>query len=373
MTHRTASLRATALAGTLAATAALGTLPAAAEFSPQTFSYAAFITPNIGQAWAVQSFFDGVTERTGGAITFEPFWNASLCGAIDALDCVVSGQADIVYGSAIFNPAQLPRTTIASVPFQTTNGQASTNALMELYAEHDPMRQEWHDAGAHVLWFAHAGAPILGMVDALDTVADIEGRAIRTVGFVVMPMAAIGANPVATAPAEIYQAMQRGIVQGAIYTSDGFTDARLYEVVDYLYDINEYMGVYGMLYNAINLGVWNAMSPELQAIFTEEADRVAASFQASYMEPFDAQACERLVENVSVIGRFGDEPTATAWAAEMRDASAGEWIAAATRAGVADPEALLEDFRARLAAHEATETGHRSGGEICIELWNAAQ
>lgn len=364
-----------AMAGALAlAGFAAGSAPPAQaqdSFTPQTFTYAAFITPDIGQAWAVQSFFAGVEERTGGAITFEPFWNASLCGALDALECVVSGQADIVYGSAIFNPAELPRTTIASVPFQTTNGQASTNTMMDLYAEHPPMRAEWEQAGAHVLWFAHAGAPLLGMLAPVEATEDVRGRAIRTVGYVVSPMAALGANPVATAPAEIYQAMQRGVVQGAIYTSDGFTDARLYEVVDYLYDIAEYMGVYGMLYNAINLSTWNAMSPELQAIFSEEAARVAASFQSAYMEPFDAQACEVLIDNLSEMARFGDEATSAAWATDMREASAAEWMAAMERAGVDEAEMLLADFRERVAAHEAIETGHRTGGEICIELWNA--
>lgn len=365
-----------ALAGAITAFSTLlpGGASAQTEFTPQTFTYAAWITPELGHALAVIDFFEGVTARTNGAITFQPFWHGALCGAIDALDCVSSGQVDVVFGSAIFNPAELPLTTIASVPFQTTNPQASTNTMNSLYADYEPIQAEWSQAGAHLLWFAHGALPLIGTTRPIETLKDVEGRSIRTVGYIVQPMAALGANAVATAPAEQYEALQRGVVDGVIYTSDGYIDSRLYEVVDYLYDIGEYMGVYAMLYNAMNQSVWEGMSPELQAIFTEEAARVAAIHQSKYMEPFDERACEVLAKEISTIGRFGDEASAQEWAKEQHEAAAGEWIASVGRSGVAEADAiaLRDEFRTRVAAFEQTETGHRSGGEICIQA-KAAQ
>lgn len=358
------------LAGSMAVAALLapGTAAAQTAFSPQTFSYAAWITPQLGHALAMIDFFEAVGERTGGAITFEPYWFGSLCGAIDALECVSSGQVDIVFGSAIFNPAELPLTTIASVPFQTSNTQASTNAMNSLITDYAPLQAEWQRAGAHLLYFGHGSLPLLGTTRPIETLEDVRGRAIRTVGYIVQPMTALGANSVATAPAEQYEALQRGVVDGVIYTTDGYIDSRLYEVVDYLYDIGEYMGVYAMLYNAVNQSVWDGMSPELQAIFTEEAARVAGSYQANYMQPFDAVACELLAGHIANIGRFGDEPSAQAWAAEQRDAAAAQWAASVARSGVSEADAIAfrDEFRSRVAGFEATETGHQSGGQLCI-------
>lgn len=358
------------LAGTMAVTALLtpGAASAQTQFAPQTISYAAWITPQLGHALAVIDFFEAVEERTGGAITFEPYWQGALCGALDALECVTSGQVDVVFGSAIFNPAELPLSTIASVPFQTTNGQASTNAMNSLAADYEPLRGEWQRAGAHLLWFGHGSGPLLGTTRPIETLENVRGRAIRTVGYIVQPMTALGVNAVATAPAEQYEALQRGVVDGVIYTTDGYIDSRLFEVVDHLYDIGEYMGVYAMLYNAVNQSVWDGMSPELQTIFTEEAARVAANYQAGYMQPFDAAACEFLAGEISNIGRFGDEPSAQAWAAAQRDAAAADWLAQVVRSGVSEPEAiaLRDEFRSRVTDFEATETGHQSGGQLCI-------
>lgn len=364
-----------ALAGTITAFSILlpGGASAQSEFTPQAFTYAAWITPELGHALATIDFFDGVTARTNGAITFQPFWHGSLCGAIDALECVSSGQVDVVFGSAIFNPAELPLTTIASVPFQTTNPQASTNTMNSLYADYKPIQAEWSQVGAHLLWFGHGSLPLIGTTRPIETLKDVDGRSIRTVGYIVQPMAALGANAVATAPAEQYEALQRGVVDGVIYTSDGYIDSRLYEVVDYLYDIGEYMGVYAMLYNAVNQNVWDGMSPELQTIFSEEAARVAAVYQTKYMEPFDEAACEVLAKEISTIGRFGDEASALEWAKEQKEASAGEWVASVMRSGIAEDEAiaLRDEFRTRVAGFEKTET-FRSGGEICIQA-KAAQ
>lgn len=353
-----------------AALLSAGAAGAQTSFAPQTLTYASFVTPQLGHSLAVIAFFEAVTERTGGAITFEPFWQGSLCSALDMLECVTSGQADMVFGTPVFTPAELPLTTIGTVPFQTNNNQAASSALLSLFQDFAPLQAEWAEVGAHVLWFGAGGLPLLGSTRPIETLADLNGRSVRTVGYIVQPMAALGANPVSTAPAEMYEALQRGVVDGAIYTAEGVVDARLYEVVNYLYDIGEYMGVYSMQYYAINGAVWDGMSPELQAIFTEEAERINARYQADFLGPFDVRSCELLAANVETIARFGDEPSAQAWATAQREAAAAEWIASVGRSGVAEDVAreLLESYRTRSAELAAADTDFRGGGRICREM-----
>lgn len=349
---------------------AIGSAAAQGNFTPQTISYASFVTPQLGHSLAVKAFFEAVSERTDGAITFEPYWQGALCSAVDMLECVTSGQADMVFGTPVFTPAELPLTTIGTVPFQTGNNQAASSALLSLFKDFEPLQSEWANIGAHVLWFGAGGLPMLGATRAIETLDDLKGRSVRTVGYIVKPMAALGANPVSTAPAEMYEAVQRGVVDGVIYTAEGVVDSRLYEVVDYLYDIGEYMGVYSMQYYAINSAVWEGLSPELQEIFTEEAERISARYQPDFLEPFDTGSCELITSHIESISRFGDEPSARAWADEQREAAAEEWISSVGRSGVKEEvaRALLDGYRSRSAELAAADTNFRSGGQICREM-----
>lgn len=342
---------------------------AAVEFEPRTFTYSSVNTPNTASNRAILSLFEAVEQRTGGAVTFETFWQGSLCTPLDILECVANGQVDIGYGSAVFNPADLPLTLIGSIPFQVParHGQAAMNALNAIFKENEAIRAEWDRINVHPLYFTHGAAPLLATTRPIETLEDVRGMSIRTVGYVVQPMAAIGANIVAAAPAEQYEALQRGVLHGVIYPTDGIVDLRLYEVADHVYDLGEYMGNYAMMYEVINKDTWDSMQPELQAIFTEEAERVTSTYHERFMQPAEASGCETLASEVSVVGRFGDEESSTRWAEEMRESIMNEWVATATAAGFADAEALRDDYLERLAAFEDAGGELRSGGELCIE------
>ena len=353
----------------LAATAAiaLGAIMAdgAAAFEKRNFTYTTWITDKLGHSKAAMDFMNAVEKRTDGAVTFEVFWSGALCGAVDALECLVTGQADIAFGSAVYNPAEMPLTTVASIPFQNVNGQAGADAMMDLIATDVDLKAEWDRNNVHLLFFGHTSLPLLGSTKQITTLADMKGKSIRTVGHGVSAMQKLGANPVATAPAEQYEALQRGVLDGAIYSVDGMIDARLYEVVDYIYDIGEFMGNYAMLYTAMGKDTWDSLSPELQQVFTEEAVRISKSYGKDFIQPYEVEACKTLAGAVDVIAPFGDHDSAVAWQKEMRDFTMEKWMQDVEKAGVTNAAGMRDLYRDTVARHDKGDV--KPGNQICLQ------
>jgi TRAP-type mannitol/chloroaromatic compound transport system substrate-binding protein len=101
----------------------------------------------------------------------------------------------------------------------------------------------------------------------LNTVKDLEGLKVRTAGDDAAIFSMMGASPTSVAPPEIYENMQRGVIDAFQLNAPSIDKAiALYEVVDYTYvspvrQPAEYHCYY------INKGSWNDLPDNFKAIF----------------------------------------------------------------------------------------------------------
>ena len=341
------------------------------EADPITLSYASFVTDQNPHSVVWETWMEQVTERTDGAVTFETYYGEALCAAPEIASCTTDGRVDIGFTTATYTPADFPAATIANVPFQTSNLQANVDALNELYAG-SPMEQEFEGLNQQLLYFGPVGLPVLASTQPVETLDDLSGMSIRGVGDLGDAFEALGINPVAIAPAEQYESLQRGVLDGAAFTIDGHADFRHFEVADYWYDLGEYTGSYAAMHTAINLDVWNSLSPELQDLMDEVSADVADSITTDVFVPLDERDCGIVVEEgAEHFGPLEPAEEAQAWADEWGDRLLEQWISNATDAGVDDPETLADDYRELLDEYEAANPDFRGAGEICIEIFES--
>lgn len=308
------------VAAALATCATLLSGGPASAIEKRTFTDTTWITDKLGHSLAAIDFMKAIEKRTAGAVIFDIFWNGSLCGANDA--------------------------------------------LMEIQAAGPGFQAEWDRNNAHLLFYGHTSLPLLASTKEINTVADMKDLTIRTVGHGVSAMKALGANPVATAPSEQYEALQRGVLDGAIYSADGMIDARLYEVAKRICGIGEYIGNYAMLYTAMNKDLWESLSPELQQIFTEESERVSKAYHSGFIGPYEDVACAQLANEVDLIAAFGDAESASSWRDEMCDFAMDRWMEDVWKDGVSDPAAVRDLYRATLAKYDSGEM--KLGNRTCM-------
>ena len=139
----------------------------------------------------------------------------------------------------------------------------------------------------------------------LRSVEDLQGVKIRSGGVASRSFAALGAAPVSTPGSEVYQALQRGVVDAAEWTTltvnYGFG---LHEVTQYLI-MPSYSG--GATYDwVVNLEAWNALPEDLQQLINAALTEVSYTYWMK-VKARETQVLQELEEKGMEIIYWSDE------------------------------------------------------------------
>lgn len=242
---------------------------------------------------------DEVEKRSDGRLTFEIHPGGSLLPIGEMLAGTGDGRTDIGHIAAFYSPQQLPLTTITELPFLALDGVAQAQALNEVYDNFEPFRAEYENNNVHVLFFVPATPTVLGSKEPIDSFADLDGMSVRAVGQAGKALEAFGANVVPVEAPELYEGLERGLVDG--YTGVGFefiAGWSYHEAAKYIYD--PHFGNYTTPVYTINLDVWNNLPEELQEIMTEVGREVPTHGIEVYTQAFDT-LCDQMVEDGAVV------------------------------------------------------------------------
>lgn len=113
---------------------------------------------------------------------------------------------------------------------------------------------------------------ILFCKEPIDTLADLEGRKVRVSGAPAADtLAELGATAVDLTGGEVYQALQRGLVDCATTGSTYGYRNKWHEVTNHLYDLP--LGGYSQVVQVANKDFWESLSEEDQAMIREKLIR----------------------------------------------------------------------------------------------------
>lgn len=247
-----------------------------------------------------------------------------------------------------YHPGELPLSTVSELPFLVANPQVQARVFNELYRENDEFRAEWEAMGVHVLHFNPSGVVILGSEDPIEGPDDLQGRQVRAVGYAATALDTIGANPVALEAPEIYESMQRGLIDS--YSSFPFeviTAFQLQEVAPYVADPG--LGNYLLTAAPISLSTWEAMPEDIRQILTEVSEELLdEAVWDIYAEVEDA-VCDAIIEAGGEVTVFADDDVA-AWQEQLGPEFVDEWLdnVATDRESA---EQFLDNYRTALEVH----------------------
>ena len=105
----------------------------------------------------------------------------------------------------------------------------------------------------------------------LNSLSDFEGLKTRSHSTVLSDLlGGMGADPQFMAFADVYTALERGVLDAAVSCGTCGSGVRWYEVTDYL--VGPIVAI-GVTWITMNKDVWDAIPPDLQAIIKEEGER----------------------------------------------------------------------------------------------------
>lgn len=295
-------------------------------------------TPALG----LQAFMDDARERTGGKIDFEPYFNATLAPPAESLAAIQSGLTDIGFFGATFNPQELPisfwGTNVArSVigpghPSATLVGSPATNAL---YHTSSDLISEFASVGLVPLTVMHAGPFPMVCVEPVESVEQAQGKVVATFGSPWKEeLEAAGMTNVSIPPTDMYEALQRGVVDCVSSAANNIVNLGLMEVAKNLSLIDGSAGS-GSGY-AINKEVWDALPEQAQAALVEATAAFTREYTSDTLAVFAQMISEAERLGVAILDRTALNEVVLAQSKKVAD---GLIDSAPTT--VADPEAFI--------------------------------
>lgn len=163
-------------------------------------------------------------EDLGDRVNFTIYPAQQLGKSAELLGLAANGVADLVLTATSYHPAQLTVSGVAELPGMFSDICAGSRASMELSAK-DTLFDAVDFAPNGVRAIYNVSLPLYNFITAtrkVEKLEDLAGLKLRTTGSAMdMTARALGAVAVRMPSAELFQAAQRGTVDGALYLYNG--------------------------------------------------------------------------------------------------------------------------------------------------------
>ena len=307
----------------------------------------------------VTPFKEYVEEESEGRITVELYDSSTLGTAEEQFTIARAGTADIVDTAFDYVPDQLPIAGAANT-YSATSGKAVENAeAIWNLCHQEPFLTEIKEQG--VLPIGCTAIPayeVFSSKEMSDIPEDLAGLRVRGAGGLQDDfLRALGMEAISMPSPELYQALERGTIDGASFLWYALPPHSIHEQVSYGTDGIGVIPTGGVVYG-INTEVWESMPADLQEIVYDAGQQMSYDIGVALDEATVA-AREEIGDAVQVI-EVADEDREEA--AEMTASVLENWVSRM--------EDLGKGEQARQAL-DAVETLEGSGldGTATVDEW----
>lgn len=235
-------------------------------------------------------FAQQVTEASDGRITFDLHYSDSLVKAAEVPGAMQDGVVDMALIYASYNPSLFPiNNWAAKLGFVGDRSRlegylAQAGAVNEWAMNEDILMDEFTQQGIHVL----ANTQVIPVFDLLckeevRTLDDAAGLRVRVAG---EPWAdearELGMEPVQLLGSEMYEGLQRGVVDCVMIHPAAYVDSGLWELAPY-HVAADHTG-WSQYYLSLSQTFWDGLPDWAQAAFEESVPFWMQSVATNYSD-----------------------------------------------------------------------------------------
>lgn len=289
---------------------ALTTTAVAAEFNLKVshmFTSSHFVQTLVLEPWA-----KSIEEKSDGRVKIQIFSAGSAFGdASRQFDQVSRGAVDIAVGIPAIPRGRHPRTTLIELPFTVRTAEAGTRALMDIYEDH--LKDDF--PGTIPLSLTVTEPSAIHTRTPVNDLDDIKGLRLRApTPSVTAVLNKLGATPVGLPPTQIYENVERGVVDGNVMPWGPVGAFKLYEVLKH--HLNARVDTVSM-YTLMNKKRYESMPPEIQKLFDDSVDYFTENWGNWWVET-DNIAIEAAKESGNTIVELADDKREE-WRSRLQD------------------------------------------------------
>ena len=264
--------RRSVLAG--AASAAAACAPQTSSTSPLRLAHG-FAGDHFARTMAIHPFMAHVAELSGGGLPLREYPASQLGKPASMIDVVQRGLADIALVGVAYAAWRMPLTTAVELP-GLFDDVVVAHAAFDALARDELLEREYLPSGVRPLFVTLMPQYqlLLKGRQAISDISDLRGLKFRAPGDTgVRVCRALGAIGVQVDQADLYIALERGTVDGALQTSANSAAYSLHEVADAL-TLNARLGTVAFVL-FINTQTWDGLDTASRGVL-EEAGRRAS-------------------------------------------------------------------------------------------------
>ena len=243
-------------------------LPTTSLAGPIKLSYANFPPAPTFPCVQMERWKEEVEKRTGGSVAINTYPGGTLLGAKNMMDGVIAGQADIGCLCMAYQPGRFIVTNATALPMGFPDATVASLTLWDLYRKQKP--EEF--AKVKVLTMFTCAPANIYSKKPVRSLEDLKGLELRASGGVAQYLKVLGAAPVGMPQSETPEALQKGVVQGAVSSLETLMDFKYAEICKYVTMINGPVYPFAVV---MNMEKWNSLPKDVQEVMdglgTEQA------------------------------------------------------------------------------------------------------
>lgn len=181
-----------------------------------------------------KEFGDTLNKESDGRITYDTYPANSLGAANAHYDMAVTGEADVALSVHGYTPGRFPLVSVLELPFLSESGEHGSKIIAKLLEEFPEFKEEHGDTVP--LWlFSADPAQIISKNYRIETPEDLEGLRVRSPS----PLANkiiehLGGVPVSMPMGDVYEALDRGVIDAAMVPLEALYNYNFYEIAKYV-------------------------------------------------------------------------------------------------------------------------------------------
>jgi tripartite ATP-independent transporter DctP family solute receptor len=230
-------------------------------------------------SYAEKYFAEEVGLLTKGTVKVEAYANTQLGDAVANVQSIRNGTIGFTTVSASNLNQVVPAMDMYSLPFLFKN-----EAHFWWFLEQPPaaeLAKQMEAKGIKIIAYMDSGARNLFTQKAVKTPDDLKGQKIRVMASPVMvqTMKSLGATGVPVAWAELYTALQTGVVDGAENNHPSVVAKKFYEVSKF-YTIDEHMRIPDVI--AMSMKLYDQLNDDQKKAVLEAGARTQAYMRGAW-------------------------------------------------------------------------------------------
>lgn len=312
-----------------AATAAAQTELKFSTYVPPTHGFVVDVLEPLGKE---------IEKLSGGKATVRVFAGNSPFGKVEnQADQVKQGVVDLGFGLNGIPGGRYLRTSIMELPFVAESAESASKALWAMLP--GALAEDWKEFKVVAL---HCHNPGLFHTRAkpLKTLEDVKGLRMRAPNPPTQALLShLGATPVGMPPGQVYENLEKGVIDGAVFPWDAIRGFRLEGLLKHHLDARIYTACFHLVMNPAR---FRALAPEVQKAIDAATGQALVDKFGGWWNRWDQaglDAVRPLGNQIVTISREQREQ----WRAQLKPVIDGE-LAKLEKAGVANARAIYDEM-----------------------------